>query len=812
MLFRKCQFLVIITLLLICQQVVGQDDVSEVNPSEISDKQLESAVEQAESKGYTETQVVDLARARGLSETQISQLRARIAQLKSTSGSGGIDENQLREELKDFDMDLEELDISDSQREKDGGRIFGYDIFRNKNLNFAPSVNIPTPENYILGAGDELIIDVWGASEKTYQLLVGAEGTVKIPNLGPVFVNGLTIEEASSKLLRRLTQIYAGLDDNGYGEKNTYAQVSLGRIRSIKINIIGEVVLPGTYTISSLSNILHALFVAGGPSRNGSLRNVQVFRNGKKIENFDVYDFLLYGKIASNITLRDQDVIMVPFYQKRVNISGEIKNPAIYEVVENESLQTVIDFAGGVTEEAYTRLVTVRRPTDKARRIYTIKNESFGNFELNSGDQITISRIQDVYENLVTISGAVNRPGEYEFTDSLLLTELVEKAEGITADAFRGRAQIVRSNTDLTLKNIEFNVDSVLTGKGDFYLKPNDVVKISSIFDLSDRIVVRIQGEVRNPQSIPFQDNLTVEDIILKAGGFKESAAKSFVEVARVINEDSKTDKSLESQLFSFAINENLAISKEASTFELKPYDLVTIRKSPSYSPLRTIEVEGEVNFPGKYVINKKDERISDFIKRAGGFTDEAYAKGGTLIRQTEYFDEEEAATVKRLRLVGLGRYDESTSEGTFQISRKEAIAIELEDIMKNIGGSADLLVKDGDVISIPKVLQTVRIRGEIHFSSNIIYNKTFGFKDYISSAGGFTSDAKESKAYIVYPNGSAERTRRVLWFKRYPKVEPGSEIVVPSRPEREALSAEKVIGFSSSILTMLLIVDRLTR
>lgn len=810
MLFRKNQFLTIIILLFVCLQVAGQDDVSDINPAEISDEKLESAVQQAESQGYTEGQVIDMARARGLSESQISQLRSRITQLQSKSGNEGIDENQLREELKEFEIDLEDLDISDRQREKDGGRIFGYDVFRNKNLNFAPSVNIPTPENYILGAGDEIVIDIWGASEKTYQLLIGAEGTVKIPNLGPVFVNGLTIEDASSKLLRRLTQIYSGLDDR-YGEKNTYGQVSLGRIRSIKVNIIGEVALPGTYTISSLSNILHALFVAGGPSSNGSLRNVQVFRNGKKIETFDVYDFLLFGKIASNITLRDQDVIMVPFYQKRVNISGQIKNPAIYEVLENENLQTVIDFAGGVTEEAYSKLVTVRRPTNRARRIFTIKDQNFTNFELVSGDQISISRINDIYENLITIQGALYRPGEYEYTDSLLLSKLIEKAEGVTADAFRGRAQIVRSNTDLTLRNIEFNVDSVINGKHDLYLKPNDVIKISSIFDLRDRMIVRIQGEVRNPQSVAFQDNLTVEDVILKAGGFKPSAAKSFVEVARVINEDSEADKSLESQLYSFAINENLEISSEASIFELKPYDLITIRKSPNFSPLRTVEVEGEVNFPGKYVINKKDERISDFIRRAGGFTNEAYAKGGTLIRQTEYFDEEEAATVKRLRLVGLGRYDESTSEGTFQISRREAIAIELENIMQNAGGAADLLVKDGDVISIPKVLQTVRIRGEIHFASNVIYDRSYNFKNYISSAGGFTSEAKENRAYVVYPNGSAERTKRFLWFKSYPKVEPGSEIVVPSRPEREQLTAEKFIGFSTSILTMLLIVDRLT-
>ncbi len=803
-----CFIITITSTKLLAQDLAVPTDII---PSEVSDQQLERAVDQAENRGYSETQVLNIARAKGMSESQISQLRSRISQLKSQSGSSTLDETQLRVELEEYGLDLEDLDISDKDNDEIGGAIFGSEVFSNSNLNFSPSVNIPTPENYILGAGDELIVDIWGASEKTYQLLIGPEGIVKIPNLGPVYVSGLSIEVASSRILSRLSKIYAGLNNSSYGDKNTYGQISLGRIRSIKVNVIGEVKQPGTYTISSMSTILHALFRASGPTKNGSYREVQLFRSGKLISTFDIYDFLLKGVVENNVSLNDQDVIRVPYYGKRVKIIGEIKNPAIYELESGESLQTVMDYAGGTTDEAYTKLVTIRRVTERSRKILTIKNEEFKNFELQSGDEIRISRIVDIYENLVTISGSVYRPGEYEYTEGLKISELIVKSEGVTADAFRSRGQVVRSNSDLTLRNIEFNIDSVLSGVSDFVLQANDIVNIRSIFDIQGSFSVRVQGAVRNPGSFNFQDNLTVEDVILKAGGFTVTAAKSTVEVARIITEKSKVDRSFESQLFSFPISEDLSIGKDASKFKLEPFDLVTIRKSPAFTELRTVEVEGEVNYPGKYVINKKEERISDLVKRSGGFTEEAYPEGGTLIRQTEYFDEEEAAKVKLLRLQGLNQNQENVAPGTFQISRNEAIAIELEEIMANPGSAQDLLVKDGDVISIPKLLQTVRVRGEVNFSSNILFDRSSKFTDYISSAGGFASDAKTGKAYIVYPNGSAARTKRFLWFKNYPKVEPGSEIIVPSKPERESFSAERLIGLSSSVLTMFLIVDRLT-
>ncbi|MFY0605780.1 MAG: SLBB domain-containing protein [Cyclobacteriaceae bacterium] len=707
-------------------------------------------------------------------------------------------------------MDFEDLDISDLDNDEIGGKIFGAEVFSNSALNFTPSVNIPTPENYILGAGDELIIDIWGASEKTYQLIIGPEGVVKIPSLGPVFLSGLSIEEASARLLKRLTKIYAGLNDSSYGNQNTYGQVTLGRIRSIKVNVIGEVKNPGTYTISSMSTVLHALFRAGGPARDGTFRDIQVFREGKLISTFDVYDFLLKGVIKSNVSLRDQDVIRVSYYGKRVKIIGEIKNPAIYEVKNGESLQTIMNYAGGVTEETYTKLVTIRRTTENARKILTIKDEEFEKFELRSGDEIKLSRIADIYENLVTIKGSVYRPGEYEFTEGLKLSDLIVKAEGVTADAFRERGQVTRSNSDLTLRNIQFNIDSVLSGRSDFQLQTNDVVNISSIFDLQSERRIRVQGEVRNPQSFIFQDDLTVEDVILKAGGFKETAAKSFVEVARIVTDKSDIDRSLTSELFTFPISEELLIGAGASSFLLKPFDLVTIRRSPIYSSLSTVEVEGEVLYPGKYVINKRDERISDVIKRSGGFTNEAYPTGGTLIRRTEYFDDAEAAKVKRLRIQGLNELEENTDD--LQISQSEAIAIELKEIISNPGGKYDLFVQDGDIISVPKELQTVRVRGEIHFSSNISFDEQRSFKDYVSSAGGFTSNAKAGKSYIVYPNGSAERTKQFLWIKKYPNVEPGSEIIIPARPTKEGVTPERLIGLTSSVLTMLLIVDRLSR
>jgi protein involved in polysaccharide export with SLBB domain len=783
----------------------------EVDPSNASDQQLTEAVEKAKSQGYSQQQIEAIARARGLSEVEISNLRNRIQDLQNKSGTSEISEAQLREELgEDYTEEIEEL--LDNERGIDdlGGRIFGSELFNNRNLSFAPSTNIPTPEDYILGPGDEIIIDIWGASEKTYQLVIGPEGTIKIPSLGPVYINGLQVNQASKKLISRLTSIYSGLNPSANAQVNTYAQVSLGRIRSIKVNIIGEVRLPGTYAISSLSTVLHALYVSGGISKNGSFRSVQVFRNGNLKATFDLYEFLMNGKIENNIVLKDQDLIKIPFYKSHVHIKGEIKRPAIYELHNEETLNDLIEYAGGLTDNAYTKLVTIKRKTAYSKKLLTIKSERFDLHTLESGDEVHISAILDVYENRVSINGAVWRPGEYELTDSLMLSELVSKAEGISSDAFMERGQIKRYNDDLTIQNIEFSVKELIEGRYDILLKPEDVVTIKSIFSLREAYFITVKGAVRNPGIFNFSDSLTVEDVIFKAGGFNESAAKSFVEVVRLINSEEGRDGEI-SKLFTFPIRDNLGLSSEGKGFVLEPFDLIMVRKSPFYETQVMVELEGEVTYPGIYALNTKYDRISDLIERAGGFTKEAYPRGGTLIRETEYFDDAEAAKVKKLRIQNLGKLDSTTAEGSFSINRKEAIAIKLDEINKNPGSTIDLILKKGDVISVPKALQTVRVRGEIYFPNNIIYEKKFKFKDYVTLSGGHTQEAKLTNSYVIYPNGSAKIVKNFLWFKLYPRVEQGSEIVVPGRPERRKLSPQEIIGITSGIGTIALIINNLT-
>jgi protein involved in polysaccharide export with SLBB domain len=785
------------------------------DPANITDSQLKEVAQQAQQAGYSPQQIEPMARARGLSTTEISALRQRLSDIQTETGSTMIDESVLREEFGDLEIDLEDIKDNSLDGSEIGGRIYGSELFDNRNLTFAPSQNIPTPKDYQLGPGDELVIDLWGASENSYRLVVTPEGNIKIPKIGPVFVNGLTIEQASNRLLGRLTQLYAGLVDSQYGEKNTYGQVSLGRLRSIRVNVIGEVKVPGTYTISSLSTLLHVLYVAGGPSHNGSYREIEVYRNGKKIISFDAYAYLTRGIMSSNIRLKDQDLIKIPVYQKRVQIQGEVKNPAIYELLENETLQDVVDLAGGFTDEAYKQLLTIMRNTDQAKRILTIKTEQFDHLELVSGDEITVAKILDTFENRVSIEGALRRPGAYELTDSLHLSELILKAEGITPDAFLARGFIRRFNDDLTVTNIDFSVKDVLDGQCDILLKPEDMVTISSKFNLKDQPTIRIQGEVRNPQSFFFQDSLIVEDVIFMAGGFKESAARSFVEVARRIDEESFDENKNTRLIFKFPIDESLSLSQEDASFKLEPYDVLTIRRSPFYFEPVIVEIEGEVVYPGKYVLEKRDERISDIIRRAGGFTDYAFVEGATLIRRTEYTQAESGTTSHQLNLRKKLLQNELSLDNTLATRDKrflseEFVGIDLKKIMQSPGSKNDLTLQDGDIISLPREISTVRVRGEVLNPGRFRYDVAPNIKSAIALSGGTNSNAQLRKSYVIYLNGDAQRTRSFLGIKNYPKVLPGSEIIIPKKPERKGVSAQDAIGLSSSLLTLVFIIDRI--
>jgi len=786
-------------------QSLSSSDLRSVNVDELSDKQVEQFVKKAGESGLTQQQLEVLASQRGMSQVQIQKLRTRIKQLQSSAITPVTDSaDRLREEASS-NSDGQDLfgDIETTTPDRDS-RIFGSSIFTNPSLSFAPSQNVATPSNYILGPGDQVIIDVFGASEITYQETISPDGKIFVSGVGPISLVGIPIEVAKERIFNLLSNIYSGLKGSN---PNTYLEVSLGVIKTIKVSVVGNARRPGNYAISSFSTAFNALYSAGGPSDLGSMRNIEVLRNGQKIANLDVYKFFWEGDIKSNPHLRDEDVLVIKAFQNQVEVEGDLNNTGIFEFTANETLSDIINYAGGFTSTAYRSKITIDRISGINRTILVVDSAEYSTIKLNAGDRISVTSIVDKYVNRVKIEGAVYKPGFYQLEDGMKLSDLIAKAEGLRPDFYKGRGNIIRQNADLSLKNVSLDLAELMASNLQVELQNEDIVTIPSISDIELDRTVSIKGEIRKPGSYVYTDSLTVEDLIGLAGGFTIGAERSFVEVARIVS-DGTGDISLESKLFQFDIDDNLRLSEDASTFFLEPFDLVSVRESPYFKPRKTILLEGEVRYPGTYVIGQKEERISDLIRRAGGFTQEAYVQGGTLIRETEYFDEDESSEVKKARLQGLAAFDELG--GNFAIQKKEAIAIKLDEIIKEPGGRIDLILKDGDVVSVPKLLQTVRVRGEVYFSSNIIFEEHINFKEYVSASGGGTADAKESKAYIIYPNGSAKKTKRILFAKFYPKVLPGSEIIVPSKPQRRTLSAQETLGITSSLATLALIVDRL--
>lgn len=800
------------TLIFAQEGSVDINNIQNINVDDLTDEQIEKFIKEVDSRGLTISQVELYARSRGVSSLQINKLKARINSVRLNTNSGNSDTgiDRLRENPVETTGQSSGYEGVFSAFEEDQALInpeeavFGVDLFQSENLTFQPSANIPTPKNYQLGAGDDINIDIWGSSETTYQLQISPEGSIRIPNLGPIYISGLTVTQASSKIRFRLKKIYSDLGNN------TYADISLGKIKSINVNIVGEVKRQGTYTLSSFASVFNALYMAGGPNENGSLRRIDHYRNGKKIASIDVYDFLFNG-IQNNLSLNDQDMIIVRPYNNRVQIIGEVKRPGYYELAERESLEQLLVYAGEFTSEAYTDNITIKRNKSLKRVIESVDKADFGSFTLNPGDEISVGSILNRFENRVQISGAVNIPGEYEYQKGMTLSTLIKMAEGLREDVFYNRGVLYRQNSDLTLKSVSFDLNKIFAGE-DIELQNEDFVTIKSIFELRDDYVVSIQGEVRSPGDYAYVDSLTVESLILSAGGFTETAAKSIVEVARRKAFDDKSDPTNSAKIFNFSISENLELSPEASSFVLNPYDLVVIRKSPHYEVQETVEIQGEANFPGKYVIEKKNERISDLLNRAGGITSYAYVKGATLVRRTEYYSDEanEAARLKRENIKELAERDTLLNDVAVKLKTEESIGINLEEIIKAPGSKYDLILKEGDVVGIPKQLETVRLRGELLYPSTVRFDKALSFKSYISQSGGFSDNAKRGKSYVLYANGAVKRTKRFFWLNFYPNVEPGAEIIVPEKPERRKITPGEVVGLTTGVATFGLIILRI--
>jgi protein involved in polysaccharide export with SLBB domain len=789
-------------------------DFTTLKTDELTDEQVQALSSRMKSMGITSDKLETAALAKGMPAVEVRKLKSRMnrletlgpdrqAQAKTTRTREEI--KSVSEELSDEDMlaDLfsaafDTLTVEEDPRE----RIYGYSLFNSKNLTFEPSANMPTPVGYILGPGDEVIIDIWGASQNFYELTVSPDGYVVIENIGPVKVSGLTIEKASQLLINRLSAIYSGLRGQ---TPSTFAQVSIGDVRTIKVILIGETEVPGSYSLSSLATAFNALYLAGGPGINGSMRSIDLVRSGKVISSIDVYDFLLNGDKTADMVLSDQDVIRVNPYGARVDITGEVKRPLTYEVVEGETLNDLLRISGGFSGKAYTHRLKIYRNTTREREIVDVPSSQYGSQVLQDGDSVVVEKVLDRFENRVEIRGALYRSGEYALEPGLSLKGLIDKAEGLRGDAFMTRTLIYRTMPDHQIEALSVDLGAIMAGTAeDILLQREDVVVVPSIFDLQEDFWVSISGEVLKPGEYPYVLNSTLQDVIVMAGGLLESASLAAVEVSRRLRDNTATTStSKEAEIFTFTIRKDLGLSADASGFTLEPFDRIYIRRSPGYREQSTVQVEGEVIFPGEYTISNKTDRISDIVVRTGGLTPEAYPLGAKLIRKLDTGSKDRLKMIENIT----AQSGDSIVLNEYITETEQAIGINLERILQEPGSKYDILLEEGDVLSIPKKLETVRLSGALLRPVSVRYDEGRSFRDYIDNAGGYSDEAKKSKSYVLYANGSVNRTRNLLFMRNYPSIEPGAEIIVPLKDKKEGISAAEAVSLGSAVASLSLII-----
>lgn len=754
-------------------------------------------------------ELLDKAKAAGMTEEQIQQ---EITKRLNSSGTKQSVIPASEQPVTDRIMITNEIPPIDIQRKDNTSedslknQVFGREIFSNKNLSFEPNMNMPTPRNYPLSAGDEVLIDVWGDSELNLKLTLSPEGTIIIPNVGPVALSGLTIEEAENRIKQELGKIMWNLVDGK--EPNTFVSVGLGKIRSIKVNIVGEAVAPGTYTLSSLASLFNALYAAGGVNDIGSLRNIRVYRNNKEIANLDVYDYLLNGKYDTNIRLEDNDMIIIEPYEQLVNTHGKIKRNRTFELRKGETLEELLKMAGGFTGDAFTEDVTIKRKSGSRYQIATVTAEEFPTFVLQDGDSLLVDSVIPFYDNRITITGSVWRPGEYELSPKVhTVKQLIKQAAGLKGDEFIGRAHLTRLNPDFTSTVIAIDIQGIMNGEiPDMELQKEDKLYIPSLFELREPYTVKVGGAVNNPDTvIPFSKNMTVEDAIILAGGLQESASTINVEVARRIK-DPTADKStnLVSKVYTVALSDELQLPSKSSgahadtLFTLEPFDEVFVRFSPGYEKQEVVKVNGEVTFAGDYALPYKNTHLSDIIAQSGGVTPDAYVRGASLKRQ---LTEDEIRQVETLlQLSNNNKQSKDSIALSLTNIKNYSVGIDLQQALTHPKSTYDLVLRDGDIIYIPQLQSTVKISGAVTYPNSITYTKGMSVRDCLSQAGGY-NDTSRKYPIVIYMNGKVATTRKVgIFFKRYPKIEPGCEIVVPSKSQRDRrANLAEILSITSS-------------
>ena len=686
-----------------------------------------------------------------------------------------------------------EVDIAPEAFREDtrGPLVYGRDVFRNKSLNFAPSENLATPKNYRLGPGDEVIIDIFGANQVTLRDKISPEGSINVDVLGPVYLSGMTIDEANKYLKRKLAGIYAGLNRSSAG---TDIRLSLGQIRSIQVNILGDVNHAGTYVVSAFSTVFHALYLAGGVVEPGSLRNITVNRAGKVVGTVDVYDFLMNGTRESDIRLEEGDVIMVKPYDCLVKIGGEVKRPMYFEMKDGESLQDLIDYAGGFAGGAYTDNVTVVRQNGRSYEVRTVDAADYRSFVMQNGDEVTVNQLNSFYENRLVINGAVYQPGTYEFGgDVKTVRQLVAKAGGVLPDAFLNRAVLHREHEDKTLEVISVNLGKVLSGaEPDIPLQKNDELYVTSVSDLRETGTMTINGMVTNPGTFPFARNTTVEDLIIMAGGLREGASLARVDISRRKRDASGLVQLDEvGELISVSLKDGFE-DDGGEKFYLQPYDEVTVHRSPSYNIQTHVTLTGEANFPGNFTMTNRNERLSDLVKKAGGVTNYAYLQGARLYRN---MSEEERAQITDILLYHAGDKAQLDTSAVMRMASRYQVAVNLDKAIDNPGSAFDIELVEGDVLDIPVIHNTVRVLGEVMIPSVVSYEPRKNGSDYIAACGGLSPEAKRSKKSVIHMNGRSEK------LKSGTKIMPGDQIIVPTKKRREGV-ADQTFGRIATMST----------
>lgn len=774
------------------------------NVEDLSDDQIKQYWNQAKAQGYTLEQIKSVALARGVSASQIGELERRVSGLGANAA--GLEGSQIDNALGVDDTNPVGFVGTEQITGVEEDPLFGYSFFNNQNITFAPNLNLPTPANYRLGPGDEVVINLWGAAQNTYTLEVDRTGAVRIPNLGPVYISGLEMENALGVLETNLSRIYSGIRAGDSSPYKVFLDVNISKVRTIQVNIIGQVKVPGTYSLSALSNVLNALYASGGPTKEGTFREVKLFRSGEDPITFDIYKYLTTGSQDGNVVLQDQDLIVISPYLSRVNIQGAVKRPGTFEILPNENLSDLLNFASGFKSTAYKDRIVLERIEDDRRVVRELLYKDAKSSALKDGDRLQIRSIIDKYKNRIEITGAVYRPGAYELTEGLELQDLIEKAAGLVEGAYLERALVFRTKEDgFTKEIIAINLNDVFNGSKLVKLQANDAVRIFSKKSLTDTYDVTIDGAVREPNTFPFIENMTVEDLVILSGGFSIGANPDVIDVFRRVKDDQP-----ETLAETFKINSDGSLEASSGTeFKLQPQDRVSVRRLRGITDFIRVGVEGEVNYPGKYSVATKNETILDLVERAGGISEYAFVEGATLVRANPYYKEEAVTQITQTINDTLAVKKKLNNQKDFRVG------INLSKILADNGRESkeNMILQNGDRLIIPSVKETVKVEGQVLVPSLVRFDPSLTLADYIEKSGGFATDAKKGKVYVIYSNGDIATTNNFLFFRSYPKLEPGALILVPQKPiNPNRLSAQETVGIATGLTTLGLLVDRLLR